>query len=213
MTQTYRGRKRARVSQSVSESLDSASKMMKNRTEESTKGIYTSKLKMLIEYFKEKHPNCLNETQDEIIVPIPDKNAITSFFGMLCQAALTLKEIKVEDITEDTIIPLSHSAIAGHKSALKDLYADKKCLFDEDLDRNLEIILESYKKTIATLKQEGKMKSSEGKSPFTFDAYVEMARTFMKTIPSVCGGTHTEIIVYCVRLHSCCYFFVRCCVC
>ena len=63
-------------------------------------------------------------------------------------------------------------------------HTEKEIPLDEVLNARLNRLVQGYKKEIATLKQKGEIKATEGKQPLSFQGYQTLALRFLQLKPS-----------------------------
>jgi len=96
---------------------------------------------------------------------------------------------------------LAKNYMDAQKSALKWYYAEHTVKFPEDLESALSKILQGYKKKVAKMKKDGKMRNKEGKSALVMEGYERVAERCLLLTPEItftenCKGgkqvTHTH---------------------
>ena len=86
---------------------------------------------------------------------------------------------------------LSAATVGGFKSSISWLYTEKRQTIAADLDKELNLFMSGYKKTVADMKQSGEMSAFEGKQALSFAGYKLLATTFMQLTPrSSSTGNH-----------------------
>ncbi len=78
---------------------------------------------------------------------------------------------------------LSAATVGGFKSSISWLYTEKRKTIAADLDKELNLFMSGYKKTVADMKQSGEMSAFEGKQALSFAGYKLLATTFMQLTP------------------------------
>ena len=123
--------------------------------------------------------------------PIP-VSIVKGFFGTLTKTGNDRDKLHgVEDLHAgvDYPVPLSHSHVRTHGSAIKDWYKqNKKNVVDEEVAMCMSDVIGSYKKCVASLKRKGLIKCSEGKRPLLFQGLVMLCSLFLIQVPSQRSG-------------------------
>jgi hypothetical protein len=179
----------SRVSCDAEEGAAIAEEYHMGRTAKGTKSTYCSKVKCMLDWMKVNRPDCVTESGD-LMIPV-EKQAILSYFGSIMKAADDRSKLtSAQDIPEGEPDPPAISTVRGYRSALVDLYTEKKKKIAEDLDVELATILDSYEKKINNLKNRSLMKIGEGKTHLKPKGYELLANKFMKLHPkdAVHGG-------------------------
>jgi hypothetical protein len=142
--------------QDIEDDMEFVSRIQSERIRSTSKRAYVSAQNMMAKFLIEKFPNLWNSTTQQIILPLP-RDVVMQMFGSLSRKSDgTLK---------------SHATVQGYKSSLKNLYRERRVEFDSSLELSLSDFSSGYKRNIADLKEQGKMKLAEGKSHLTFERY------------------------------------------
>jgi hypothetical protein len=148
----------------IQESTAEANKMVDQRISETTKSRYKGRIKTMKEWVIEMY------NIHKWKVPL-EADIVKAYFGSLInQPASRKKQVSV-------------SVIQGTKSALRWRYQEHGVTIEAELDRYINHFISGYKRKIADLKQSGKMKLKEGKSPLSFSNYKMLAQKIIKFAP------------------------------
>jgi hypothetical protein len=177
------GRKRKQIQGSATSGLEAAEHIKQRRTVEGTKGIYASKIKTMITWFKDNVPSALDDRED-LIIPM-ETNHCLAFFGNLISPAYSRSLLSsAENIPVGEGDPYSVSVVRGYRSALVDRYTSVNKTLSEDLDVQLNVTLDGYEKTINDLKKRSLMKAHEGKDAISCSGYWTICKKLMMKVPA-----------------------------
>ena len=86
---------------------------------------------------------------------------------------------------------MSASTAGGFKSAIVWHYTERKQTVDAALNKQMNLFISGYKKSVGDLKQDGKMNCFEGKRPLSFEGYKILCRMLLALGPQPSsGGNH-----------------------
>jgi hypothetical protein len=142
----------------VENDIEFVSRMQSGRIRATSKRAYNSSQNLMAKFIQEKHPSYWDESGEtgEIVLPLPTQVVLEMFGSLARKRDGTLK---------------THPTIQGYKSSLKNLYRDREIEFDASLEIKLSDFSSGYKRNVADLKEQGKMKLAEGKTHLTFERY------------------------------------------
>jgi hypothetical protein len=90
----------------------------------------------------------------------------------------------------------SFQNVSGFKSAITHDWSSKKFKPKEEVVAEFKIFFAGYKRTVADLKQKGEMEIKEGKSPFSFAAYLFLAeKSFIHAVDNLRIFAHIFLIL------------------
>ncbi len=131
---------------------------MNNQVRTKTRSSYDSKIQRLVVWLGQHHPQHI-ENQQRTGLPLPVQ-ILEEFLGFISQH---------EDGTKKSV-----SDVNGYMSAINNLYRSKLIICPQT-KTTMSSFIAGYKRIVATAKQTGEMKLTEGKQPFTFDTYKLLA--------------------------------------
>ena len=151
---------------------------------------YNGMIKQMTE-FGVKHYEDLME--DSLLLPCPIPiEIVKGFFGTLTKTGSDRDKLKgVEELQfgVDYPVPLSHSHVRTHGSAVKYFYKQNgKSVVDEQVAMCMNDVIGSYKKCIASLRRKGLYKVSEGKRPLLFQGLVMLCSLLLIQTPTQRSG-------------------------
>ncbi|KAF0730381.1 hypothetical protein Ae201684P_013259 [Aphanomyces euteiches] len=185
-----RGRKRAQREATEDHEGDTAiaESFQAKRTNSSTKRAYASKIRVMTAWLCKSYPDVVSH-DESIQLPLP-KDAILGFFGHLCKQAHQCDK----DGESTSHQPMSVSCVKGYRSALVDLYRNRKLEIDPNVDGELRRVLDGYDKTINSLKQRGIMDINEGKRHLKSKGYNLLATKLMTATLDSSGQTWSNVV-------------------
>ena len=164
-------RQKAKAS-ATGERIDSgerAANIMGKHIVEKTKSIYTNKLKVIVNYMadKDKEQSIEEVDSDRLeyledgnhILKLPlDDGDLNDFFGYISQHA---------DGSNKSV-----SDLGGYTSTISNEYKIRKIPQPDSAKSQTSQFMAGYRKQVAKARQDGEMPLHEGKTPFTFEAYL-----------------------------------------
>ncbi|TXT28994.1 MAG: hypothetical protein FD136_1914 [Chitinophagaceae bacterium] len=156
---------------------------------ENTKQNYKYSEKKFRDYLKSKHHECFNEN-DEYIFPLDVDAHILPF----------LENLAKED-SNGCI--LTSTTINGYINAIKNIHTERNIKMADEVTLKLKNWFTSYKKKVKILKNDNKMKSKEGKNPFSVEIYKLLAAISLSSCLK-----HWSAIIHCF-LVMCWNLFAR----
>jgi hypothetical protein len=153
----------------VSMSLELANNIIKERLKSGTRKNYESKIRLLSTWLQREHPIWYSAEEDSPILPLPT-DILKEFFGYISRK----RNVRTGEVLGDTLC--AYQTVNGYRSAIKDFYKERKVPFGFDAEDMSNKFLHGYERTIAELKQKGKMSIIEGKRPISFSGYRYLAR-------------------------------------
>ena len=176
--------------------LAAADHVVGRKVTNKTKLNYRSKIKILKSFLSTKEEYRLHLTEDEDFnLPLPE-DGVKEFFGWLStnselpkrklgsstttevitipeeSSATDIAAEPVEDTFAENEVTISHSCMAGYKSALVWLYSEKRLKLGAELNSYIDDFIKGYKKQVAEKKHRGVMKINEGKSILPFEGEI-----------------------------------------
>ena len=140
------------------------------RLKQNTKKAYASSWRMVVEYFKHKHPDLYDEQNDNVIASSPSSEQYKMLFDTFSRKRKRGGKFFMlwnEETGEYGTYARMNGLLNGIKHAFKvqnvEIPREHKLLFEESLG--------GYKRFVAELKMQGKMKLTEGKLSIRFKAY------------------------------------------
>ena len=187
------------------EDLDLANRYIDGNVEESTKGQYGQKLKHFKQWLLAKHPNLI--IRDAIVYPDLTIEILKEFFGFISKK----RDRKAEKARGGIVFfnPMqyqSYEHVSGYKSAIAHGYSQSDCERSPRLMVMLKKLFAGYKRNVGKLKQNGEMKTGEGKSPMSFSGF----RFLGKTAQTQTTEFETAVFAH-VFLVFCWNLLARCC--
>ncbi len=170
-----------------SSALAVAESMISNRIRERTAKGYRNKLAMLGRWLAAN-----GQAVDDTSIPVlPLHPELTiSFFGELVKPRVAVHPVfgKPKPKLLKNGGHVSASTAGGFKSAIIWLYTERKQVIDTSLNKQMNLFISGYKKTVGDLKQDGTMSCFEGKRPLSFEGYKLLCSQFFRLAP----GTSSE---------------------
>ena len=150
---------------------------------------YKGMMKQMSE-FGATHYSELMGAGESLPCPIPTP-IVKGFFGTLTKVGNDRDMLRgVEDLHNgvEYPVPLSHSHVRTHGSAVKDFYRQhRKTVVNEEVQMCMSDVIGSYKKCIASLRRKGLIKCSEGKRPLLFQGLVMLCSLLLIQVPTQRG--------------------------
>jgi len=118
----------------------------------------------------------------DFILPLQPQTIKDYFCYLVEGASLSYNEEKMEeekDEEEEEKTVYKYEYVSSFKSAIKHLYKSQSTTWPQSLQCELETLLKGYKRTLASLKADGKMECTEGKVPLSFAAYQMLSKTIL----------------------------------
>ena len=94
-----------------------------------------------------------------------DNSTMENFMGHICQKKAENGEYFVPAKFQ------SYNHVNGYKSAILDLYDKQGLKANAEMKEMFTDFIHGYKRKVASLKQDGEMKITEGKAPLSFEGY------------------------------------------
>jgi hypothetical protein len=135
------------------------------RTNKNTRDQYNRNAKVIKDWFSERYPSLLSETDGALILPLQ---------------WMHLKEFFNDFINGNENQYLSYSTINGMKSAIIYLHSSRNVTMDEEVDRQLLQFVKGYKKTETDWRRENKISPQAGKRPMPFEGFQLLCTLAMK---------------------------------
>jgi hypothetical protein len=146
--------------------------IMKQRTVEKTKRAYASTVGKFIRWLVVKHPNelILNGNKAEVKIPLSDEGIIIDFLTdcQLRRDPNAEEEEEEEDEDEDDEDEgkgkknIAFSTMSGIRSAIVDLYRDKKVRLKDETLLGIKNFMGGYQRIVSALKLSGALSVFEG---------------------------------------------------
>ena len=159
-----------------------AETMISNRVRDRTATAYRRKLHKLGKWLKVNG----GEVGDDDMPVLPLDEAMTlGFLGELVKPRTTNHVIfgpPRKKLLDDGG-HVSSSTAGGFKIAIVWLYTEQKVAMSPSLNKQMNLFISGYKKSVGDLKQQGEMKCFEGKRPLTFEGYKLLSRMFFGLCP------------------------------
>ncbi len=169
----------------ASSAASRAQDMISKRVTANTAAGYKAKLRTMGRWLNVNVPEqALVDGEGYPILPLDPLLTLT-FFGSLVESRSTHHPVfgKPSKKLLDNGGHLSSGYVAGFKSALFWLHAEKKLEFPSSLDTDLNRFMKGYRKEVASLKEKGEMTVFEGKQALAFSGYKMLARQFLELLP------------------------------
>ena len=174
------GRKSDRAGYSKEDAEEAFEDMENRRIGEKCKDKYKGMMSQVTDHGNQHYPELMNEN-GTLPCPIP-VDIVKGFYGTLTKTGNARDKLKgVEDLQSGVNypVPLSHSHVRTHGSAIKDFYRQNgKSVVDEEVALCMQDVINSYKRCLASLRRKGLMKCSEGKRPLLFQGLVMLCALF-----------------------------------
>ena len=151
----------------VREHANLTAKIKSGRTCNSTRIQYKRKQVHFEEWIRNKRQACMESSP---WVKNVDVDSMEEFLGHICQ-----KKTKTGDYYDPPQFQ-SYQHINGYKSAILDLYKDSKEKPSMAIKEMFSDYFDGYKRLVASMKQNGELKMTEGKSPLSFAGYRYLAK-------------------------------------
>ena len=165
----------------VNESKARAATIMAGKRKSNTLYNYENKFKnVFLPFMDSNYPQTFSlpgegiEFEPDILLKKVTPDMIIDFFGTVM--------IK-NDKHGNPLVPKKHqsySHVSGYNSSIKSYYDKRKVPITPELDKTIKDFLMGYKRQVATLKQNGEMKVTEGKAAISFDGYRLIANAALK---------------------------------
>jgi hypothetical protein len=131
---------------------DIALAMSNMRTKTLTKSRYKTRIDQAKLWFALHHRECLDRKGD-IKISIPT-NAVRDFLASICRLGYVRNLVKDgAEIPEGQAEPLSYSTLNNYRSALKDLYREKKITPADEVEHAISTIVVGYQKLLNDLRK------------------------------------------------------------
>lgn len=118
-----------------------------------------------------------------------DKNTMEDFMGHICQKKTEGGEYFAPPKFQ------SYNHVNGYKSAILDFYDKQGLKANADMKEMFTDFIHGYKRKVASLKQDGEMKVTEGKSPLSFEGYRFLAKKAVQQRIDIAWATFSWVFL------------------
>ena len=147
------------------------------RLTDSTRRQYADRVRAFAHWLDEHYPACVERDNGDKLTPIlPIPDVVMEKY----MAHVLLKIDSRTGLYYDPPQYYSFAHVNGHRSALKNMYTEKRMNPSPEIESMFKETLEGFKRKVADLKQRGLLPSREGKAAMTMKGYIFLAEKAAK---------------------------------
>lgn len=137
---------------------------------ESTKTQYARKIVVFKSWLRQYYPDVVDGNNNNINYQLMTEEMLTRFF--------TYVSMKINDDGSKTHYSFQHTN--GYKSAIVDDWKHRENVIPINIVRVFTKFFKGLRRKLSSLKQNGELKMSEGKSPISFEGYRYLCKVSVK---------------------------------